>query len=296
MSYNPVVKALLLLALLAPRAAAFEFEHEEYKIIGWNNACGVAVERYAYAPLGHSSRKEPITSRVGTLSIVTALPVAQTRWVFEADGTRTFDPTEIERYRLKLLKAGFDRRGYDETIRNATTVESPGSAEVILSTASLDARPDFWPEPSEWRWAHAHYNPLGTCALLIYERIDRAESYKFLLTRIYNASARVDRGRAHAVNGRLLFNQGDLAGALAETAIGAALAPELGGTRYQHAAMLTLNGRLDAGFDELQAAVKLDERFAEKAATDLDFESLRLRLDFRKLILKQKHPSSPIPP
>lgn len=287
---------LLILALLAPRASALEFEHEEYAIVGWNNACGVAVERYAFAPLGHASRKEPITSRVGTLSIVTALPVAQTRWVLEADGTRTYDPSEIERFRRRLRKAGFDRRGYDETIRDATTVESPGSAEVILSTASLDARPDFWPDPAEWRWAHAHYNPLGTCALLIYERRDRAESYKFLLTRIYNASARVDRARAHAVNGRLLFNQGDLPGALAETAIGAALAPELGGTRYQHAAMLTLSGRLDAGFDELMAAVKLDQRFAEKAATDLDFESLRLRLDFRTNILGEKRPGAPIPP
>lgn len=287
------VRVLFLLAALAAPAAALDIEREEYKVIGWNNACTVAVERYAYPALGQAIHGEPITARLGTLAIVTEKPVVETRWVLESDGANTYDRFSIAAFRRKLRKAGYDRRGFDETIRDAATVESPGSADVILSTAILEARPDFWPDTREWRWGRAHYNPLGTCALLVYEKIGERDRYKFLLTRVYNASARSDRGRAHATNGRLLFNAGDLAGALAETEIGARTAPELGGTRYQYAAMLALNGRLDEALRELLAAIKIDGRFAAKAAKDEDFDSLRSRQDFQELILKQERAPSP---
>lgn len=287
------MRALLFLLLLAAPAAALDIEREEYALVGWNNACSVAVERYAYPMLGQAIHGEPITSRVGTLAIVTSRPVVETRWVYEADGANTYDKVAIAAFRRKLRKAGFDRPGFSETIRDAVTVESPGSAEVILSTAILEARPDFWPDTNEWRLGHAHYNPLSTCALLVYEKIGERDRYKFILTRIYNANARPERGRAHTTNGRLLFNSGDLAGALAESEIGARTAPEVGGTRYQHAAMLALNGRLNSAMAELLAAVKLDDRFAAKAAEDEDFDSLRVRQDFQELILKQERPPDP---
>jgi hypothetical protein len=290
------VRALLLLLLLAAPAAALDIEREEYRIVGWNNACSVAVERYAYPMLGQAIHGEPITSRVGTLAIVTAKPIVETRWVYEADGANTYDKFAVASFRRKLRKAGFDRPGFSETIRDAMTVESPGSAEVILSTAILEARPDFWPDTNEWRLGHVHYNPLSTCSLLVYEKIGERDRYKFILTRIYNANARPERGRAHTTNGRLLFNSGDLAGALAESEIGAQTAPEVGGTRYQHAAMLTLNGRLNSAMAELLAAVKLDARFAAKAAKDVDFDSLRVRQDFQELILKKDRAPDPIPP
>lgn len=287
------MRSLLFLLLLAAPARALDIEREEYALVGWNNACSVAVERYAYPVLGQAIHGEPITSRVGTLAIVTSRPVVETRWVYEADGANTHDKFAIAAFRRKLRKAGFDRPGFSETIRDAVTVESPGSAEVILSTAILEARPDFWPDTNEWRLGHVHYNPLSTCALLVYERIGERDRYKFILTRIYNANARPERGRAHTTNGRLLFNSGDLAGALAESEIGARTAPEVGGTRYQYAAMLALNGRLDSAMAELLAAVKLDDRFAAKAAKDEDFDSLRVRQDFQELILKQERPPDP---
>lgn len=290
------MRSLLFLILLAVPASALDIEREEYKIIGWNNACSVAVERYAYPVLGQAIHGEPITSRLGTLAIVTKYPIVETRWVFEADGANTYDKESIPVFRRKLRKAGFDRPGFTETIRDAATVASPGSAEVILSTAILEARPDFWPDTREWRWGWAHYNPLSTCALLVYERVDERERFKFILTRIYNAKARSERGLAHTTNGRLLFNEGDLAGALAETEIGARTAPEAGPARYHYAALLALNGRLNASFAELLEAVKIDERFAEKAAADADFDSLRVRQDFQELILKQKRASAPTPP
>lgn len=298
--FNPLPSVILILVLrlvflllLSAPARAIDIEREEYAIVGWNNACSVAVERYAYPVLGQAIHSEPITSRIGTLSLVAARPVVETRWVYEADGANTHDKVAIAAFRRKLRKAGFDRPGFHETIRDAATVESPGSAEVILSTAVLEARPDFWPDTREWRLGQIHYNPLSTCALLVYDRIGERDRFKFILTRIYSPGARADRGRAHVTNGRLLFNDGDLAGALAETEIGARTAPEVGAARYHHAAMLAMNGRLSASMRELLAAVKIDERFAEKAAEDVDFESLRVRQDFRELILKEKRRPSP---
>lgn len=290
------MRTSLLLLLLAAPAAALDIEREDYAVIGWTDACSVAVERYAYPVFGEAIHGEPVTSRVGTLTIELKTPVTVTRWVFEADGTNTYDARAIDRARRKLRKAGFDRPGFNEVIRDSETVVSPGSAEVILSTASIDARPDFWPDPRQWRWARAHYNPLGTCVLMIFEDRELPERYKFLLTRMYNASGRSDRGRAHAINGRLLFNKGDLEGALAETAIGAALSPELGGTRYQHAAMLAMTGHADEAMKELLVAARIDDAFRKKAADDLDFEVLRPRQDFQELILRKPRPGPPVPP
>lgn len=287
---------VLLLLLLAAPAAALEIDHEEYKIIGWNDACSVAVERYGYPVLGEAIVGEPITSRIGTLAIVTAKPIVETRWVLETDGVNTYDKNAIPAFRKKLRKAGFDRPGFSETIRAAAADQGPGSAEIILSTGILEARPDFWPDTTQWRWGWAHYNPLSTCALLVYERIGEKDRYKFILTRIYNAKARVERGLAHTTNGRLLFNDGDLAGALAETEIGAQTAPESGVARYHYAALLALNGRPSSAMKELLAAIKLDEHFREKASEDLDFDSLLVRQDFRELILKEKRRPPPIAP
>jgi hypothetical protein len=280
----------LLVLLLSAPARAIDIEREEYKIIGWNDACSVAVERYAYPVLGQALYGEPITSRVGTLAIVTAQPIVETRWVFEADGTHTADPGLISGIRKNLLKTGHDRPGFSEIIRDARTVAGPSTSDIILSTATLEARPDFWPDTREWRWARTHYNPLSTCALLIYEQIGARDRYKFLLTRIYNASARVDRGRAHTTN------DGDLVDALAETEIGARMAPEIGATRYHYAALLSLNGRLDEAMAELMASVKLDAAYRTKAARDLDFDPMLNRQDFQELILLRKRKPAMPPP
>lgn len=286
----------LLALLLASSARAIDIEREDYRVVGWNDACAVAVERYAFPKLGQAIYGEPITTRIGTLAIVTKNPTVETRWVLEADGANTYVAANAAAIRKKLRKAGYDRPGFTETIRDAVTVESAGSAEVILSTAILEARPDFWPDTTQWRLGRVHYNPLTTCALLVYEKRGERDRFKFVLTRIYNASSRSDRGRAHTTNGRLLFNNGDLGAALAESEIGARTAPELGATRYHYGAMLALNGRLDDSMRELLASLKIDDRFADKAAKDEDFDSLRNRQDFQELVLKQARPPQPGPP
>ena len=273
--------------MFALPAAAIDIEREDYKIIGWNDACGVAVERYAYPKLGQAIYGEPVTTRVGTIAIVTATPVVQTNWMLESDGPNTYDLRAIERLRKDLKKIGFERPGFAERIRlDVATSDKPGTADIIFSTATLEARPSEWPGP-EWRWAGAEYNPLTTCALLVYARAGERERYKFVLTRIYNAASRGDRARAHTTNGRNLFDDGDLAGALTETETGAKTAPELAATRYHYAAMLALSGRDEEAMVELRAAIKRDARFADKAAEDLDFDSLRVRRDFLELVKKR---------
>ena len=280
--YTDAVRAAFLASLLVLPASAQEVEKEDYKIIGWNDACGVAVERYAYPRFGQAIYGEPITTRVGTIAIVSATPVVQTNWMLEADGPNTYDRAAIERIRKQLKKIGFEKPGFPERIRlDAKTSDKPGTSDIIFSTATLEARPAEWPS-SEWRWRAAHYNPLTTCALMIFER--PGERFKFVLTRIYNPSSRSDRARAHTTNGRNLFDEGDLEGALAEAKTGAELAPELAATRYHHAAMLALSGRDEEAMSELRAAVSRDSRFAAKAADDLDFDSLRVRQDFRRLV------------
>lgn len=278
-----ILSALLLLA--AP-AAALNIEREEYKVIGWSDACSVAVERYAFPRLGEAIQGDPVTTRVGTLSITAQKPAAETHWALETDGANTYDKPAIERTRQELRKAGYDRPGFDETILDSAAAGSPGSAELILSTAALRARTDLWPDARQWRWGRAHYNLLGTCALLVYEKIGERDRFQFLLTRIDNARARSDRGRAHSNNGRRLFHAGELDLALAETGTGAKLAPELADTRYRHAAMLALSGRIDDAMRELMTAVKIDRNCIEKAVKDEDFDSLRGRQDFQELILR----------
>jgi hypothetical protein len=284
---------MILLAVFALPAAALDIEHEDYKIIGWNDACSIAVERYAYPRFGAAIYGEPITTRVGTITVELKTPVAITRWVLEADGINSWDRRAVSSIRRKLRKAGYDRPGFHEVIRDSETVVSPGSAEIILSTASLEARPDAWPDTRQWRWGQTHYNPLGTCVLLVYEKIDAPQRFKFLLTRLYKASARTDRSRAHSTNGRLLFDSGDIASALIETEIGARMAPEVGTARYHYAALLALSGRPDDAMRELLAAVERDARYAAKADDDVDFDSVRPRMDFQELILKKRVASEP---
>jgi tetratricopeptide (TPR) repeat protein len=281
------VRALALLAALALPAAALDVEREEYKLIGWNDACSAALERYAFPKSGGATLNEPIMTRVGTLSIIARKPDVETRWALEAGGDGAYDKLAVEALRGELRKAGYDRPGFEEDIRDAALAEPPGPAAVILSTAILQARSGAWPDPRRWRWGRTHYNPLGTCALLVYEQIGARGRFQFVLTRIDNARARADRARAHTTNGRLLLNNGDLAGALAETEIGARTAPEAGITRYHYAALLALSGRIDDAMRELLAAVERDGRLAGKAAKDEDFDALRKRQDFRELILER---------
>ncbi len=253
---------------------------EDWKVLGWNDACGVAVSILSYPKLGEAIASEPISTRVGAMSIAPATEKSVRRWTLEADGARSWDERAYQKALRDLRRGGFARKGYPEVIQDGPIGDQPLLAGTILSTGTLKPRlAGGWPD-AQWRWAGGDYNPLATCALLAYENRENPRHYRFLLVRVYEPRVRQDRAYAHATNARLLFNMGNLDEAFPEAETAALLAPELPIARYEHAAMLALTGRQNEAVRELAEAVKLDRRYGEKARDDLDFRDVRRRDDF----------------
>jgi hypothetical protein len=273
-------------ALSARPAAALEAEepvldHETWRVLGWNDECGVALEILAYPKLGTAMAAEPITTRAGTATIPVGEQKALLRWTLEANGPLSWDPKVLEKAEAALKKGGFSRAGYPETIRDLPDGPQPLLAETIRSTDTLSPRlKTGWPGP-KWRWAGADYNPLSTCALLVFESRAVPRRHSFLLARTYNPRVRADRAFAHASNARLLFNDANLDAAAAEAETAARLDPTLAIARYEHAALLALTGHANEAVAELTAAVKLDPKYRARARDDVDFEDLRGRDDFK---------------
>lgn len=279
--------ALAALVLASPSRAAeakdIGVDHEVWSVIGWNDSCGVAFTRLAYPKLGEAMMAEPVMTRAGFMSIAPQKEEAEARWTLESDGALSWDKKAFKKAEKDLIKGGYSRPGYPDVIRDGPIGDQPGLAESILSTATLSVRlKKGWPGP-EWRWAAANFNPLGTCALLAFEKRAEPRRYRFLLVRVYNSRARIDRAYAHASNARLLFNAGNLDESAPEAATAAALAPELPIARYEHAAQLALTGHHNEAVTELAAALKLEPKYKEKARTDLDFADLKRRDDFREI-------------
>lgn len=292
MSYHRSVTAVaLLLALLAGRAWAAddsEIAREDWKVLGWNDACSVAYELLAYPTLGSGLQTEPVETSIGTLTIAPQREKAALAWELELSGKFSWDLRAAAKARASLKTAGYERPGYAEEVR-AEIGARPGLAEVLLTTTTLQARATgVWPGP-EWRLAGANFNPLSTCVLLDYRRRSGGPRHRLLLVRAYSPRARLERARAHVENARLLFAQGEIAPAAAEAASGASLAPDMALARYNNAAMLSVTGAADAAVDELAVAVKLDPKYRAAAAADVDFESLRERQDFSD-VLRGKFP------
>jgi tetratricopeptide (TPR) repeat protein len=292
MSYNLVVKtlaAILLLGLGALPAAAQNYsdvaiDHETWSVVGWNDACGVAFEHFYYPKLGDAMAYEPISVRIGTAKINSGSEKYVGRYALETDGAASYDERAIAKVEKELKAAGFSRKGFPETILDAPIGNQPLLAEAILSTTTLAPRATTgWPGP-EWRWAGGNFSPLATCELLVFEKRDQPKRYRLLLVRVYNPRVRQDRAYAHASNARLLFNAGNLEVAAPEAETAALLAPELPIARYEHAAMLALTGHPNEAADELQAAIKLEPKYVDKAREDLDFESLHDRDDFKEMM------------
>lgn len=297
MSYNLSVKTLaltLLLGLLVRPAAAQnmaeeDVDHETWSVIGWNDACGVAFEHYYYPKLGAEMASDPIETHVGTAMIAPGKDAYVARWTYEAVGRLSWNETAVAKAEKALKKAGFTRAGFPELIQNEPVGNQPELAETILTTTTLQARlKKGWPPEPEWRWAGGSYNPIGTCALLSYEKRDNPRHYRLLLLRIYNPRVRRDRAYAHASNARLLFNAGNLTVAATEAETAAQLCPELPIGRYEHAVMLSMTGNANEAVDELAVAIKLEPAYAEKARTDLDFADLQGRQDFREMTGSRK--------
>lgn len=275
--------AALLLAAL-PLLAATGAEREELHVIGWNDACSVAVKHLLFPRLGEAISGEPIAARIGTVTIPPGEQRASPKWFQESRGALSWDAEAFEKVEKQLRALGYEREGFPETIRPQVSDAQPGLAETLLSTRTLALRPGLdWPGEG-WRWTEARYSPLGTCALLLFEDGSSPPRPGWLLARVYNPRARLDRSRAHAANARLQLEAGELELALAEAATAAGLAPESALARYVHAGLLSLSGRTDAAVAELRAAIALDPEKTRQAREDRDFDNLRAREDFKRLV------------
>lgn len=282
---------LLLLALAAP-AKAVDAEREELSIIGWNTACSVAITHLAYPGLGEAIISEPIGTQIGALTIPPGEQKAKPDWKADWGGANSWSAGTAQKAISELVAAGYDHRGFPEEVRPDRIAPQRDLAEIIRTTDTLAARgARDWPE-ADWRLARINYNRLATCALVIFEKKQNHKPFfRYVLARLYNTQARSVRSRAHLNNGLLLFGEGDLPGALAETEIAAALYPEGPANRYHHAAMMALSGYLEDSIAELGEAIKLKEEYRAKALKDLDFESVQKHPRFKTLM----KPEQPVP-
>ena len=90
MSYNHGVRTFALIILLAIPAAAApsvdspDVDHETWRVLGWNDACGVAFEHLYYPKLGQEIANDPIATQIGSSNIPTGAEKSTTSWAFEA--------------------------------------------------------------------------------------------------------------------------------------------------------------------------------------------------------------------
>ena len=287
------MRALLsaLLALSAAPASAQTVERETFAVIGWNDACSVAVQQFGYAPIGEAVVGEPVRTRIGTVTIAPGQEAPRTVLIADWVGAQTWDRKEAKKIVQNLVAAGYVEPGYTEDIR-VPLKESPRPYEdVILSTATFQIRAPFqWPG-GDWRWEKVVYSPLGTCGLFVYSRRHKSRPfYRTALYRFYNPAVRLQRAQAHQTNSRLLFEASDLEGALAEAATAAHLQPDLALARYRHAVLLCLSGRLNESVAELGEAVKRDPKLKDQARRDPDFVEVAEFPLFRAAVGDEPHP------
>ena len=274
--------ALLAFALLSParaqdEAPALEADHETFSLIGWNKGCSAAITHYAFPKIGEAIADEPISTRIGTLTIAPGRENAAAHWEYAVDGKLTWDPTKAADAKEKLAREGYNLAGYKEIIRPDAVVDVRDLPRLILSTDTFKSKTTQpYPDPAEYRLAFVYYAPFGSCGMLVYRELgQRKDFYKELLIRIETPRIRHDRALSHIDNGLLLLEQGDRVGAVAETAIAAKMAPDFALAHYKHAALLNLDGQTDAAVDELMRAIQLDPTLRQKAQGDADFDSLK---------------------
>ncbi|MBI4676761.1 MAG: hypothetical protein HY748_04190 [Elusimicrobia bacterium] len=263
---------------------AAQVDRERLSIIGWSKGCSVAVEYYGYPGLGAGIFNEPISIQIGSISLKQPAKTAVTDWVINAEGKAVWDQGKARKAVDKLKKSGYALLGSSETVPAAPS-GWPEIDEVLLTTRSLGAlSPSGWPV-ADFRLHQIHYSPMGTCTLLVYRWTGSSDRdfFHFVLARMLNPRARVNRAAAHLDLANRLFDRGDLAGALAESALAAAGAQRDAEARYKHAAYLALSGYPEDALDELAEAVRYDKKNKDRARQDPDFESLRKNKSFRRL-------------
>ncbi|MBI3551175.1 MAG: hypothetical protein HY077_01550 [Elusimicrobia bacterium] len=282
---------LLLLMISLPLSAAAptpDYDHETFKLIGWGDGCSAAVAHYGYPKVGQAIAEDPVMVRLGIVSMPPGETKQKDDWLISLHGPYSWRPHEVGKVLSNLAAKGYSRPDLVEEVGANAVVPERDLPRLLSTSDALKAVPSRARPDKNWRWSAIYYEPIATCALLLFERPGPDGTYyDYLLARIKNPSARADRALAHLTNGLLLLDRGDLKGALGETELSARLAPDSGPARYHHAAMMALSGVVEPTVDELEEAIKLDPQYKEKARKDKDFDSLRWHPKFKELTAKR---------
>ena len=274
----------LLLAFAAAPAFGQQSSKEEFHVVGWNNACSVAVSLYSYPSLSQDSHDVPLSCRIGTMAIKPGQEAAQTAWDLSWDPATSWSADLAQRTLKTLADAGYIRPGFTETIDAAPASAQSGLEDILHSTHTFFLRSSAtWPDRS-WRWHQVVYSPLGDCGLFVFTKEAPHPSHRLLLLRIYNTAARNLRSRAHVTKALLLLDEGRLDAALLEASAAVEMSPQSSQALYQHAALLCLSGSLVEAQAELAKAVALDSKLKSQAKADRNFETLFLSPAFQRII------------
>lgn len=297
MGMRPLVLALLLPGLAAAQdgrvvdtGRATRTGYDEFRFIGFSQACSAAIEYFSYPPTGKGLQGVPEAWKIGTITLDPGSKRETESWRYAGVIQEAWRRAEADMALETLAREGYDRPGAPEKVRDAPLAKHPDLARILPNprTFQLGYRTQ-WPE-APWRLAGVHYHPLGNCALVLFrdERRPR-DSWRWKLVKILNPGVRRKRARAHLTNGLLLYEAADIYGALEEAAIAAAMDPGYAAARYHHAVLLAAHGKFDQALVELEAAVAADPDFKAKAREAVEFERLRGRPGFRRLTDTDRH-------
>jgi len=280
---------VLWLILSASAARASDYNREKLDVLGWRDGCAVAVAHYGYPPAGQAITDDPVMTHIGILSIGPGETKEKEQWLLSLHGPWTWRPKEAGKILSDLRAKGYVKPGMVEDVGTAPVAPERDLPRLISTTDTLKAvygKPR--PDPG-WKWTAIYYEPVGTCALFLYQKtVDGRVSYDYVLARVGNPAARRDRAEAHLTNALLLVERGELDSAVIETATAAHIAPDYAPGRYHHAALMATTGVIEPALDELEAAVALDAKYREKARKDKDFETLHWHPKFKELTSKRR--------
>ena len=272
-----MLAAALLLASLAHGELTDKnrFGYEEVSLLGWNDACAVALRHLRYPPSPEGGPIDPEAGRIGAVALAPDSTKAAPTWTLIVKEGTLWDRGQAAAAQDAMARAGFTRSGYRERLYKEPVVGGLG-IETLASTASLRIGYQVSIPTAPYSLVQIDYSPLGTCAFLLYEKPGHPPNlYRYQLARV-PLDARRKRAQAHLNNGLLLYRKGnDIFGALAEVEIAAAMDPRLGDARYHHAALLAVHGRFEEALAELREAVLLDEKYARMAKEAVEFDDLK---------------------
>jgi hypothetical protein len=285
--------SLLVLLLLAASAHAADVKdvpvsYEKFTVLGWGDGCSMVISQLGYPLVGQALADEPVSTKIGTIDIAPGEEKAAVHWRVNWRGAWTWKAKDAADALKKLSAKGL-KPGIIEEMGEAPVVDARDLPRLILTTETLHIEVPFTPPDDPWRWTKIYYEPVDACVFFQYENSTGEGKtlktfYDYRLLRIHNVTARQERALARTTNGLLLLEQGNLDGGLAETANAAALAPDFAPARYHHAALMSLSGvDPEATVDELEAAIKLDDKYRQVARQDKDFKSLRWHPKFQEL-------------